>query len=369
MPPTHVGVVGCGAISGAYLGMARSFPHVRVVACADLNRDAARARAAEFGVPRVLSVDELIADPEVDVVLNLTVPAAHAPVSTRAVEAGKHTYLEKPLALSRDEAKKLLDAAKVHNVRVGCAPDTFLGAGLQQARKLVDDGAIGRPVAAVALWLSRGHEHWHPSPEFYYQPGGGPMLDMGPYYVTALLHTLGPARRVSGFAATTRAQREILSEPKRGKTFDVHTPDHVAGTIEFESGAVCTLATSFATRAAGWDGRHPIQLFGTKGTLRLPDPNGFDTPPMLCRFDEDGDEFREVEPAFVKGYGRSVGLADLAAAVTQGRPHRCSGELACAALDVMLGFYDSARDGRAHEVTARFERPAAMDATLPFGVL
>src|SRR4051812_31373298 len=245
--PVGVGVVGCGAISGAYFLGARAFPRLRVVACADLDRSAALRKAEEFAVPRVLSVDGLLADPEVEVVLNLTVPRAHAQVSLAALRAGKHAYGEKPPAVSRAEGRELVEEAARRGLRVGCAPDTFLGAGLQTARKLLDDGAIGRPVAFTAFMMNRGHESWHPNPHFYYEPGGGPMFDMGPYYLTALLNLFGPIRRLFGIATVAVPDRVITSAERYGTPLRVETPDHVCGTIEFESGAVGPIVQSFAT--------------------------------------------------------------------------------------------------------------------------
>ncbi len=199
--PVNVGVIGCGALSAAYFKMAPRLPILRMAACADLDLQRARARAEEFGVPRACSVEELLADPAIELVLNLTVPKAHVPIALRALAAGKHTYAEKPLGVHRTEGEALLRAMRESGLRVGCAPDTVLGAGIQTARRLLDDGAIGRPVAFTAFMMGPGHEHWHPSPEFYYEIGGGPMFDMGPYYLTALLHLLGPIRRLSGMAA------------------------------------------------------------------------------------------------------------------------------------------------------------------------
>ena len=363
----RVGVVGCGAISGAYLGMAKNFPVVEIAACADINPDAARAKAREFAIERVLGVDELLRDPSIELVLNLTVPKAHVPVGLRAVEAGKHTYAEKPLGINREEGRQLLEAARRRGVRIGCAPDTFMGAGLQTARKLIDDGAIGRPVAFTAFMLCPGHESWHPSPEFYYEAGGGPMFDMGPYYLTALLNLLGPAKRFSGAASIAIPERTITSEPKRGKVVKVETPDHVSGTIEFENGAVGTIMTSFATRFGTYDGKQPITIYGTDGTMRVPDPNQFDGPVHVRR--EGDEDWREVPHAFVAGYGRSVGLADMAYALRSGRPHRAGGEQAFAVLDLMQGFLDSSEQERMLTPTTRYERPAPMPADLPFGTL
>lgn len=363
----RMGVVGCGAISGAYLGMAKNFPIVELVACADLDMEKARAKAAEFGVPKVWGVDRLLESPEIDLVLNLTIPKAHVPTSLRAIENGKHTYSEKPLGVDRAEGLKLLEAAKKKNLLVGCAPDTFMGAGIQTARKLLDDGIIGRPVAFTALMMCPGHEHWHPSPEFYYQAGGGPMFDMGPYYLTALLNLFGPVKRLSGIASVAIPLRTITSKEKFGRTIEVQTPDHVCGMMEFENGAVGSLITSFATRFPTYDGRQPITIFGTEGTMRVPDPNTF-VGPVHYRKKEDAD-WVEAPPQFVSGYGRSIGVADMAYALQSGRPHRANGQQAFAVLDLMQGFLDSSQSGRAVEPAGSYQRPAPMPAGLPFGVL
>jgi predicted dehydrogenase len=363
----RIGVVGCGKISGAYLGMAKNFPQVEMLACADMSLDAARAKAAEYNIPKVLTVDELMRDPEIEVVLNLTVPKAHVPVSLQAIENGKHTYLEKPLGIDRADGRKLLAAAAAKKLRVGCAPDTFMGAGIQTARKLIDEGAIGKPVAFTALMLCPGHERWHPSPEFYYEVGGGPMFDMGPYYLTALLNLLGPVKRIAGVATTAIPERTITSEPKKGKKVKVETPDHICGTIEFENGCAGTIMTSFAVEHGGYDGKTPISIMGTEGTIRVPDPNGFDGPVFLRR---KGDaDFVEMPHTFIKGYGRSVGLADLAIAARTGRAHRCSAEMAMTVLDLMQGFLDSSNEGRALSPGQKFTRPAPMPGHLPFGQL
>jgi len=350
----RVGVIGCGAISGRYFQTSASFPILEMAACADLNRGAAEKKAAEFGVPRVLEVDELIGDPDIDVVLNLTVPKAHAPVCLKALEAGKHVYVEKPLAVTRADGLAILAAAKKHKKLVGCAPDTFLGWGLQTARKAIDEGMIGKPVAFTAFMLCPGHEHWHPSPEFYYEVGGGPMLDMGPYYLTALLNCLGAVKRISGMATVAIEERVIGSMPKKGKTIHVETPDHVVGSMEFENGAAGTIVTSFATRFAQYDGKNPITIFGTEGTILLPDPNGFGGPVKLRRNEEE--EFRELPGMFDKQYERSVGLADMAWAIVKGRKARASGEQGMAVLDLMLGFLDSSKSGEHYVPVVGYER-------------
>lgn len=360
-------MVGCGAISAAYFKMAAKLPDIEMVACADLDMDRAKARAAEFGVPRALPVEELLGDDQVEIVLNLTVPKAHAPVALRSLESGKHTYAEKPLGVDREEGREILEAATARGLRVGCAPDTFMGAGIQTARKAIEDGSIGQPVAFTAFMMGRGHESWHPSPEFYYEVGGGPMFDMGPYYLTALLNLLGPVRRISGMASIAIPERIITSQPKHGKKITVETPDHICGMMEFENGAVGTLITTFATLHAAYDGKTPITVFGTEGTLRVPDPNGFDGPVYVRRAGDE--EWQELPHAFPTGYGRAIGIADMAHAIRTGRPHRANGEQAFAVLDLMQGFLDSSGEGKDLAPVRPYERPAPMATGLPYGVL
>lgn len=373
--PVRVGVIGCGAISGAYFKHAQSFPILKMAACADLVPEAAKRKADEFGIPKVMKVEQLLKDESIELVLNLTVPKAHAPLMLECIAAGKHSYVEKPLGVNREEGRKVVEAARATNRMTGCAPDTFLGAGLQTARMLIDDGAIGRPVAFTAFMMCPGHESWHPNPEFYYEVGGGPMFDMGPYYLTALLNLLGPVRQISGAASIAIPERTITHKnretgapgPKFGKKIRVETPDHICGTIEFASGVVGTIITSFATRFADYQGKQPITIFGTEGTLRVPDPNGFDGPVHIRK--NDSTEWTEVPHAFVAGYGRAVGLADMAYAIRSGRPFRANGAQAFAVLDLMQGFLDSAARGAVHKPAMPYERPAPMPATLPFGVL
>ena len=368
MERVRVGVIGTGAISAQYLGMAAKLPIVEIAAVADLNLEAAKKRAEEFKIPRVCSVDELFDDPSIEIILNLTIPSAHASVAIRALEAGKHTYAEKPFGINTIEGRQVLEVAKKKNLRVGCAPDTFMGAGIQTSRRLVDDGTIGKPVAFTAAMLSRGVEHWHPNPDFYYQPGAGPMFDMGPYYLTALLNLFGPVKRISGMASVTRPTREITSEPFKGKTIIVNTPDHVTGLMEFENGVVGSITQSFATRG-GTYGASPIVVFGTEGSIHVPDPNAFDGEVRLNPFTDDKDPFKPTPMAFITGYGRSVGLADMAYAIRQDRPHRCSGEQAFAVLELMEGFLESSKSGKVFEPTLKYERPAPMPGLPPFGVL
>jgi len=363
--PVKVGVVGCGDISGIYLKNAATFAAFEVVACADLDAERAAARAAEYGIPRGCSTDELLADPKIEIVLNLTTPRAHAAVAMAAVQAGKSVYNEKPLTIDRDEARALLESAEANGVRVGCAPDTFLGGGLQTARKAIDDGVIGQPVAATAFMTCHGHESWHPSPEFYYQHGGGPMFDMGPYYLTALVSLMGPVRRVTGSTRITFPERTITSEPKRGRKIAVEVPTHVVGVLDFVSGAIVTIITSFDV----WHANLPcVEVYGAIGSLSLPDPNGFDGP-LRVRGAQD-DDWREVPLEF--GYrenSRGLGVADMAHALRTGRPHRASGELAYHVLDVMHAIHDASRDARHMELSSTCERPAPLIPDLPAGTL
>jgi predicted dehydrogenase len=365
--PVKVGVVGVGKISDQYLGMAKNFPIVEMAAVADLDTERAKSQATKYNIPKVCSVDDLLKDESIEIVLNLTVPKAHVPIGLAAVKAGKHMYAEKPLGTDREDGKKLIDAANAKNIRIGCAPDTFMGAGIQTACKLIRDGVIGRPVAFTAFMMCPGHESWHPSPEFYYEVGGGPMFDMGPYYLTALLNLLGPVKKVTGSATIAIPERTITSQPKFGKKVKVETPDHIAGTLEFENGAMGTIITSFATRFSEHDNRQPIKIYGTEGTLRVPDPNGFDGPVHYRRNSDE--DWRWVPHTFVKGYGRSVGLADMAHALRTGRPHRANGEIAYTVLDLMQAFLDSANEGKAVKITSKFAPPKPMPAELPFGTL
>jgi predicted dehydrogenase len=356
-----MGVIGCGTISGIYLETTRHLKILEVLACADLYLERAQARAAAFEVPRACSVEELLADPEIELVINLTVPAAHAEVALAALEAGKHVYNEKPLAISRADARRILDLAAARGLLVGSAPDTFLGGGLQTCRKLIDDGWIGEPVAAVAAMMSRGPERWHPDPAFYYQRGAGPMLDMGPYYLTALVSLLGPVRRVTGSTRITFPERTITSAPRYGETIPVQTPTHIAGVLDFASGVVGTIITSFDV----WASSLPrIEIYGTRGSLSVPDPNTFGGPVRVRR--AGAQEWSEVP--LTHGYSensRGIGVAEMAYALRAGRPHRASGALAYHILDLMLAFEESSEQGCHIEITSACERPAP----LPLGVL
>ncbi|MFZ0214928.1 MAG: Gfo/Idh/MocA family oxidoreductase [Candidatus Dormiibacterota bacterium] len=357
--PLSVGIVGCGKISGAYLSTLTKVPSVRVVAAAD--REPARSARVSADHPgiRDRTVSELLADDDVDLVLNLTIPAAHGEIAQAALGAGKHVYGEKPLAARGSEADAMVALAAAAGLRIGCAPDTVLGTGTQTARAAVDAGAIGIPIAATAVMANAGPESWHPDPEFYFQPGGGPLLDMGPYYLSALVHLLGPVVRVSGAAAHHRMQRVIGSGPRAGTIFDVEIDTHVTGVLEHEAGALSTLVMSFDTYAT----RLPrIEVHGTEGSLSVPDPNRFDGEVELWRPAER--EWRLLPPsAGYVGAGRGCGVADLATALSAGEPHRASVELARHVLDVMESLLHAAASGTNVTVRTRCDRPAPVPAT------
>ena len=274
---------------------------------------------------------ELLADPEIQIVVNLTRPDAHAEIALAALQAGKSVYNEKPLAVSREEAQRLLQAAQDKGLRVGCAPDTFLGAGLQTCRKLIDEGAIGEPVSAAAFFLNHGPEAWHPNPAFFYQPGGGPLFDVGPYYLTALVTLLGPVVRVAGAARISFPERTVGSGPNRGSKIPVRTPTHIAGLLEFASGALGTLFTSFDVWKSSLP---PIEIYGSEGTLSAPDPNTFGGPVRLWRTRTEAWEEIPLLPGYAENT-RSLGVADMAQAIQAGRPHRASGQLGYHVLDLM----------------------------------
>jgi predicted dehydrogenase len=357
--PLRVGVVGAGQISGAYLSTLRRLSNVEVVAVGDL--DEARAAAAAAAAPgtRPLAVADLIAAKDVDLVLNLTIPAAHAEVARAAIAAGKHVYGEKPLTVTTGQAREVLTAATRAGVRVGCAPDTVLGTGVQTARARLDAGEIGAPVAATAFMVTPGHERWHPAPDFYYQPGGGPLFDMGPYYLTALVTLLGPVQRVTGMAATPRATRTIGSGPRAGAQIDVAVATHVTGVLEHASGALSTLMMSFDV----WAARLPyIEVYGTAGSLSVPDPNGFGgTVQVLSAGSRDWTP--AAEAGGYRKAARGYGVSDLASALASGTPHRASGEIAYHVLDIMETLLRAAESHQAEDVTSSCDRPSAV----PFG--
>ncbi|GAB4461308.1 MAG: Gfo/Idh/MocA family oxidoreductase [Armatimonadaceae bacterium] len=364
--PVKFGVIGCGKISDAYFNATKRFPILEVAACADLVVERAKEKAEQHGIPKAGTPDEILADPEIEIVINLTIPAAHYAVSKAALEAGKHVHVEKPLTVTREEGKELLDIARARGLRIGCAPDTFLGGGHQTCRKLIDDGWIGEPVACTAFMLSRGHETWHPAPEFYYKAGGGPMFDMGPYYLTALVNMLGSIRRVTGSTRITFPERTITSQPLHGTRITVDVPTHVAGLMDFSNGAIGTIITTFDVYGAPTFS--PIVIYGTEGTLAVPDPNGFGG---TVRYK--GKRMKEfVEVPVLHGHtenSRGIGAADIAFAIRTDRPHRANGDLAFHVLEAMWGYHDSSDSGTHYTMQSTTDRPAPLDFTLPDDVL
>ena len=357
-----LGIIGTGDIFHAYVRGCRVFDVLEIAACADIDRRKAEAKAEEFDVPRVCSVEDLVADPEIQIIVNLTVPKAHAEVSLAAISAGKHVYSEKPLAVTRRDGQQVLAAAREKGVLLGCAPDTFLGGAQQTCRKLIDDGWIGEPVAAVAFLPGHGHgpESWHPNPDFFYQVGGGPMLDVGPYYITALIHLLGPVKRVAGLARISFPERIATSQWHRGLRIAVEVPTHVTGALDFVSGPLATIITSFDI----WAARLPnLEVYGSEGSLSATDPGAFHGSVLIRR--AGADEWSEMPLTHSTEVERGIGVADLAYAIASGRPHRASGELAYHALDVMQAFEESSETGRHIEITSRCSRPAP----LPLGLM
>jgi predicted dehydrogenase len=359
----HLGIIGCGNISGQYFKGLKIFPFVKIDTVADLDPARASAKAKEFGV-KAASVAELLADPKIDIVINLTIPKVHASVNLDILNAGKHAYTEKPFALQLEEGRKVLEIAHAKKLRVGCAPDTFLGAGLQTARQVLDSGEIGEPVAAVANMASHGPERWHPDPEFFYQVGGGPMLDMGPYYVTALVNLLGPIRRVTGSARSSFPERVVGSGAKKGNKLKVEVATHYAGVFDFRSGPVAALNMSFDV----WSHSLPIiEVYGTKGTLRVPDPNMFGGVVEVRK--ETEKEWRAIPHTHSDTVGRGIGVADMAMAIDSKRPHRASGELAFHTLEAMLAVQLASERGAHVILESSVDRPAALPPGLPDGTL
>jgi predicted dehydrogenase len=350
----NIGIVGAGSISGAYLATFERLDAVRLVAIADIDAERATAAAQSAGV-RASTVDELMAAPDVDLVLNLTVPAAHAEVALRAIAAGKSVYGEKPLAANLADARRIIEAGRAAGVRVGCAPDTVLGTGTQTARKAIDDGLIGTPIAATAVMVTAGHERWHPNPDFYYQPGGGPLLDMGPYYVTSLVTLLGPVVSVVGAASHTRATRTVGSGARAGEVVPVDVDTHVTGVLRHASGALSTLVMSFdaiATRASN------IEVHGDMGSLIVPDPNGFDGDVKLRTLTSE--DWETLEPsAGYRDARRGYGLADLAT-TPAGVEARANGDLAFHVLDIMVSLLEASATGATVDVQSTCDRPAAV---------
>lgn len=362
MDTLKIGIIGCGMISKTYFEGIAAYDGVEVAGCADIREEAARQRAKEFNVP-FRTVEDLLADPEIEVVVNLTIPAAHAEVNTRILEAGKHPHCEKPFANTLEDGKNVLALAREKGLGVGCAPDTFLGSGQQTARALLDSGAIGEPRAGQIFFVSGGHDLWHTNPAFYYQPGGGPLFDMGPYYITALINLLGPAKSVMAYTARALKERQTT----HGGLVPVNVNTHYNGTIEFQNGVLINAVFSFD--CPGGANLPFIEIYGSEGTLSAPDPNNFDGENKIRRGRRTADDPKmdwEVHTRNFTHFGnRGVGPIDLGKAMRNNRPIRASGELGYHALEIMAAFDTAGETHEKVEIESTCERPDPLPENLP----
>lgn len=360
-----IGIIGCGNISSQYLKAMRDFPVLEIIAVADMKPEVAQRKATEFGLAAV-AVDELLADPRVEIVVNLTIPRAHVEVGLKALAAGKHVYGEKPLGINFADGKRLLEAARDRGLRVGSAPDTFLGGAHQQARALIDSGAVGDIVGGTAFFACPGHERWHPDPAFYYDVGGGPVLDMGPYYITDLVNLLGPVESVMAMSATPQTERPIYSEPKKGQMMPVRVSTHVAGLLRFHSGAIIQVTLSFDVPGHA---HLPFELYGSRLSLLVPDPNMFGGEVKTRPATEKEWTVSPYDLPYADANYRSLGVADMALAIREGRPHRASGDLALHVLEVMEAFETASREGRPVAIGTPVQRPEPLASSIRDGRL
>lgn len=364
MEKVKVGIIGCGNIFNQYIKGCRAFDILEVAACADIVHSAAEAKGQEHGIPKVLTIEQLLQDPEISIIVNLTVPQAHAAVSLAAIAAGNHVYSEKPLAINTEDGRQILKAAEEKRVLIGCAPDTFLGGGLQTCRKLIDDGAIGEPVAASAFMMSHGPESWHPNPSMFYLKGAGPLFDMGPYYLTALISLIGPVQRVAALTRISFPERIATSQARYGERLKVEVPTHVTGSLEFASGPLATMIITFDV----WSSNLPrIEIYGSEGTLVVPDPNTFGGPVRLRRMGET--DWSEMPLTHSAEVGRGIAVADMAYALQSGRPHRANGAMAYHVLELMESFEESSQSGRHIQIKSQCERPLPLPVGLRSGQL
>jgi predicted dehydrogenase len=356
-----VGLIGCGNISGIYFKTIPKFNILEIVACADIDLDRARTKAQEYNISKACTVEELLNMKEIDIVINLTIPSAHAEVCLKALDAGKNVYVEKPLAVTREDGKRILDKAKEKGLRVGSAPDAVLGGGIQTCRKLIEDGWVGKPIAATAFMMKHGPERWHPNPDFFYQHGGGPLFDMGPYYLSTLINLIGPITRVTGSTSISFKERTVTNKENYGKKIPVQTPTYIAGILDFKNGAVGTLITSFDV----WGSSTPfIEIYGTTGSLSVPDPNTFGGPVKIRQ--QYSNEWKEIPIALnYTDNTRGLGVADMAHSILNNRPHRANGEIAYHILDIMHGIHESSDSGSHYEVESTVQQPKPV----PLGLL
>ncbi|WP_368505165.1 Gfo/Idh/MocA family protein [Alkalihalophilus sp. As8PL] len=354
MEKVKVGIVGCGNISDIYFTNCKKVDALEVVACADLDLEKAHQAAVNYQVEHVYTVQEMLDSKDVELIIILTPPAAHASLCMDALHAGKHVYVEKPLAIKVEDGKRVLELAKEKGLLVGSAPDTFLGGGIQMCRKLIDDGWIGRPVAANAFMMGHGPEAWHPNPAFFYQEGGGPLFDMGPYYLTTLIYLLGAVKRVTASASISLRERTIKSKPLYGEKIHVHTPTHISGVLDFEEGAVATLITSFDV----WGSEVPrMEIHGTEGTLSVPDPNTFGGPILLKR--PGADMWEEIPILFgCTENSRGIGVGNMAMAIRENDEHRANGELALHVLEIMHGLLTASETNSHYFLESTCQKPS-----------
>lgn len=371
MSAVGVGIIGCGNISSSYLTLAPMFKSLDIRAVADLNMDAARERAEEYPV-RADTIEDLLAASDIDIIINLTVPAAHFEVTKQILNAGKHAYSEKPFVLTVAEGEELRRIANEKGLRVGSAPDTFMGGSHQLARAVLDEGQVGDIVTGTCHVMSHGMEAWHPNPDFFFQPGGGPVLDLGPYYVSNLVQLIGPVKAVTAMASTGSKTRTIGDGPREGEIIPVETPTNIHAVLEFRNGALITLGASWDV----WANRHEnMELYGSKGSLYVPDPNFF--AGVVHRVDQGDGEQVEIPPrdhpfsvinsednnGIERANYRGAGLADMAAAISDGREHRCSLELATHVVEVLTAILHSAESRSWVEMTTSCTRPEPLNPT------
>lgn len=367
MSTTKIAFVGVGDISGIYLkNLTELFPQIEIIGVCDLVRERAEKAAEQYNIPKIYeTMHDVFADPEVEIVLNLTRPYEHFEVTKAALEAGKHVYSEKPLGASKEEGEELVALAKERGLSIGGAPDTFLGASIQTCRKLIDDGFIGEPVGFNASMICRGHEGWHHDPAFYYQFGGGPMLDMGPYYLTALVNLLGRVEAVTGVAKTSFEQRVITSNPLMGQVIDVEVPTYLTGILELENGVIGNLMTTFDVH---YTQQASFEIYGSEGTMIVPDPNFFGQSIHVLR-SETG-EYKEIPLLFdYKENSRGLGLVDMAIALKNNRPIRANMEQTFHVLDVMTAFERSSKKKAREEISSTYTRQAPMEKPNVRGIL
>lgn len=362
----NIGLVGCGNISDTYFqNLTNLFAGLSVYACSDLSREKVTAAAEKYGIEHIMSFEEMITCDKIDLILILTPPKAHYPLAREALMKGKHVYMEKPLSLTYAQGKELLALSREKGLYLGCAPDTFMGAGIQTCIRLVEDGRIGTPFAATAFMMYPGPERWHPDPGFFYEVGGGALYDMGPYYLTALVRLLGKAESVMAYSVRPIPQRVIGSGEKKGQKVDVQIDTHVTGLIRFESGAVATLAMSFDVIQHSMPN---LEIYGTEGSIKVPDPNCFGGPVLLAT--QEDPQFRECP--LVSPYteeSRGLGLADTVLALREHRQNNASGALALHVLEIMEGLTRSAQEGKQIRIESTPSAPVPLDWNAPVGCL